>query len=108
MPRPKGSKNKKIAAAGVDEQISELNAQKLDLETAQAAIIASIAESNAQLKSNKKDLKTIEKKIRKLEAKKAEADAAAAVALAQEEIQKRIAALVAEGTSLDDILDKLK
>ena len=110
MSRPTGSKNKKTLAAmsGVDQQITELNAQKLDLETAQAAIIASIAENNEKLKANKKDIKTIEKKILKLEAKKAEADAAAAAALMQEKVQKRVEELVAEGKSLDDILKKLK
>ena len=109
MPRPKGSKNKKtITAAGVDEQISELSAKKLDLETAQAAIIALIAESNAQLKANKKEIRSVEKKIVKLEAKKAEADAAAAASLMQEEIQKRVVELVAEGKTLADILEKLK
>ena len=50
----------------------------------------------------------IERKILKLEAKKTEADAAAAAALMQEEVQKRVAALVAEGKSMDDILSKLK
>ena len=109
MPRPKGSKNKKtVAALGVDQQITELNAQKLELETAQAAVIALIAENNAKLKANKKDIKTIEKKIMKLEAKKAQADAAAAAKLMQEEVQKRVAELAAEGKSLEDILEKLK
>lgn len=108
MPRPKGSKNKKsLAAVGVESQISELNAQKLELETAQEAIIASLAEINAKLKENKKEIRSIEKKILKLEEKKAAADAAAAAELVQEEVQKRVAALVAEGKSLDDILSKL-
>ena len=109
MARPKGSKTKKAGAAtGIDAQIAELGAQKLDLETAQAAIIASIAESNSLLKENKKEIKAVEKKILKLEAKKAEAETAAKVAEMEGEIQKRINALVADGSSLEDILEKLK
>ena len=109
MARPKGSKNKKsLAAVGVEDQISELNAQKLDLETAQKAIIALIAENTEKLKANKKEIRSVEKKIVKLEAKKAEADAAAAAELMQEEVQKRVAQLAAEGKTLAEILEKLK
>ena len=108
MPRPKGSKNKKKVAVGFEAELAALNAEKLDLETAQAAIIASIAEEHEKLKANKKDIKTIDKKILKLEAQKAEADAAAAASLMQEEVQKRVVALVSEGKSLEDILEKLK
>ena len=109
MARPKGSKNKKtLSVVGVDAQIAEFAAQKKELETAQAAILETLAETNAKLKENRRNIKAIDRKILKLEAKKTEADAAAAAALMQEEVQKRVAALVAEGKSMDDILSKLK
>ena len=58
-------------------------------------------------KDIKKGIRALEKGVIKLESKKAEADAAAAASLMQEEVHKRVAELIAEGKSLDDILKKL-
>lgn len=110
MPRPKGSKNRKAASknTGFEAQISEKTEAKAVLEAEQDGLVAVITENNAKLKEVKKQIKALDRQILALEAKKAEADAAAAAELMQEEVQKRVAALVAEGKTLDDILDKLK
>lgn len=110
MPRPKGSKNRKAASKniGFEAQIAEKTEAKAALEAEQDGLVAVITENNAKLKEVKKQIKALDRQILALEAKKAEADAAAAAELMQEEVQKRVAALVAEGKSLNDILDKLK
>ena len=110
MPRPKGSKNKKSKKAVVDftAQIEERKAAKADLENEQATILSVNKSNQERMKDVKRDIRSVEKEIAKLEAKKAEADAAAAAALMQEEIQKRIAALVAEGKTREEILEMLK
>ena len=108
MARPKGSKNKQVKVVDFDARIAERKAAKADLEMEQETILGVIKGNQDRLKDVKKDIRSIEREIVKLEAQKAEADAAAAAALAQEEIQKRVAALVAEGTPLDEILEKLK
>ena len=110
MPRPKGSKNKKSTKAVADysAQIEERKAAKADLENEQATILGVIKSNQDRLKDVRKDIRAVEKEIAKLEAKKAQADAAAAAELMQEEIQKRVAELAAEGKTLEDILEKLK
>ena len=110
MPRPKGSTNKKSKKAAVDftAQIAERKAAKADLENEQATILSVIKSNQERLKDVKRDIRSVEKEIAKLEAKKAEADAAAAAALMQEEVQKRVAALVAEGKTREEILEMLK
>ena len=110
MPRPKGSKNKKSAKAVIDftAQIEDRKAAKADLENEQATILSVIKSNQERLKDVKRDIRSVEKEIAKLEAKKAEADAAAAAALMQEEVQKRVAALVADGKTREEILEMLK
>ena len=114
MPRPKGSKNKKTLAKAaiksneIAEQLAKLNADKAGLETEQETITAVIAEENEKLKAVKKNIKTIEKQIVKLEAKQA-AEAAKAEAEAKgQELQDKIAELLAAGKSYDEILNMLK
>ncbi len=110
MPRTKGSKNKKTIAKAVnfEAQIAEKTKAKTALEEQQTAILAIIAENNAKLKAVRKDIKALDKQILSIQAKKAKADAAAAASLMQEEVQKRVAELAAEGKTLEDILEKLK
>lgn len=110
MPRPKGSKNKKTAvdASGIENQIAQKIDAKAALEAEQKSIEAVIAENNAKLKSVKKDIRALDKQLASLQAKKAEAEAAALVAEKQQDIQAAIQNLVAEGKSLDDILSMLK
>lgn len=110
MPRPKGSKNKKTIAKNVDiaAQLEEKKAAKADLENEQTTILSVIASNQARLKDVKKDLKALDRDILKLEAKQAEAEAAVLAAAKKDELQAAIDGLIAEGTSIDDILDRLR
>ena len=110
MPRPKGNKNKNTKKSVVDftAQIEERKAAKADLENEQETILSVIKSNQEHLKDVKREIRSVEKEIAKLEAKKAEADAAAAAALIQEVVQTRIAALVAEGKTIEEILEMLK
>ena len=110
MPRPKGSKNKKKAVNEVDlgAQIAEKKAELDALNDEYEEISTIVAENNAKLRDIKKNSAKVMKDIAKLEAKKAEEDAAAAVSAKKEELQATIDKLLADGKSIDDILDKLK
>ena len=89
MPRPKGSKNKKVLAGleNVEEQI--------------AALEAEIAAVTADLKAKKANLK-------KLTKAKLEADKAAAARKAETDRQKLLEAVEKSGKSIDEILAMLK
>ena len=110
MPRPKGSKNKKTLAknADIDAQISEKNGALAALEEEYTTVSQIIAENSAKLKALKKDMRVLSRQIASLEAKKAESAAAALAAEKKQEVQAKIDALVADGKSLDDILNMLK
>ena len=109
MPRPKGSKNKKSTKnVDFDAQIAVKRSAKAELEEEQATILGVLAGHQEHLKKVRKEIRSLEKEIAKLEAQKTEAEAAAASSRAEEEVRKHIAALVAGGTSLDEILEKLK
>ena len=109
MSRPKGSKNKKtiIKNSNLGEQITQKETAKASLEEEKARLLSVIAESNAKLRAVNKDIRALDKQITALQEKKAEFDAAAIVYEKQHEIQSKIQKLVAEGKSLDDILDML-
>ena len=110
MSRPKGSKNKKTLAknADIEAQLVERKAVKADLEKEQATILSVIADNQARLKTVKKDIRSVEKEILKLETKQAEAAAAAKADGAKKELQSRIEELIKAGVSAEDILEKLK
>ena len=115
MPRTKGSKNKpKTAAVDYAAQIAEEQAAKdaaiaelADAETAVEDLMAQLALKEA-VKAKKADIKIIDKAIAKLEAKKAKADAAAEAEAKKTEAQEMVSKLLAEGMSVDEILEKLK
>ena len=91
MPRPKGSKNKKIAAVidtveNIDEKI--------------AAVEAAINELNESLKARKAELKALAKA-------KLEAEKYAAEKKAEEEKEKLLNAFAASGKSVDEIITLL-
>ena len=89
MPRPKGSKNKKVTAIveNVDEKI--------------AALETDIEKLTAELKTKKAELKQLAKA-------KAEAEKAAAARKAEEDKKKLLAAVEQSGKSIDEILELLK
>lgn len=109
MPRPKGSKNKPKAVQSIplDALIAEESERIAALEEEANAIEAEIAEQTAKLKGLKSDLKKAGKKLQALEEQKAQEAAMAAAAAAKEALQEKIDQLLADGLSLEDILNKL-
>lgn len=116
MPRTKGSK-KKVKAAGVDYEnlIAAAQKEKEEAEAEVAKTNASIEELKTDLQSMKEtlkmqkaDVKAAEKKLTKLEEKKAKADIAAEAEAKKIQAQEMINQLLANGMSADEILEKLK
>ena len=113
MPRTKGSKNKsKTVAADYAAQIAEEQAAKdaaiaelANAETAVDDLMAQLADLKEAVKAN---IKIIDKAIAKLETKKAKADAAAEAEAKKAEAQEMVGKLLADGMSVDEILEKLK
>ena len=116
MPRTKGSKNK-VKAAGVDYEnlIAAAQKEKEEAEAEVAKTNASIEELKTDLqfmketlKMQKADVKAAEKKLTKLEEKKAKADIAAEAEAKKIQAQEMINQLLTNGMSADEILEKLK
>lgn len=106
MGRPKESKNKKTAV-NLDTQIAKEQEQKTALEAEQAEIQKTIDDAKAKLKAKNRELRAVTKRLASLEAKKAEADLAAASAAKRAEIQNTITKLLDSGVAEDEILEKL-
>ena len=101
MPRPKGSKSKpKTIKTTVD-----FSAQIAEKQSAKEAAAAEIA---ADLKTKKAALKSIDKEIVRIEAKKVKAETKAAESAKKAEAEDVLKKLLASGVSADDILAKLK
>lgn len=116
MPRTKGGKNK-VKAAGVDYEnlIAAAQKEKEEAEAEVAKTNASIEELKTDLQSMKEtlkmqkaDVKAAEKKLTKLEEKKAKADIAAEAEAKKIQAQEMINQLLTNGMSADEILEKLK
>ena len=109
MPRTKGSKNKpKTVTADFATQIAEKQSAREALSAEIASITANMDSLKTDLKEKKVSLKTIDKEIVKLEAKKAKADAKAVEEAKKTEAESVLKKLLAEGMSADEILAKLK
>ena len=109
MPRPKGSKNRKnlLTGAPIGELIAQRTEAKATLEAERDEVAAVIAEQTAKLKSLKAEIKKLDKELAVLEEQKAAAEAAATAEAAKEAIQSKVAELMAEGKSLEDIMNML-
>ena len=105
MPRPKGSKNKvtMIAAAPVD--YAALIDEKQSAKDSLNADVTSIA---ANIDSLKAEIKKLDKELAHLAEKKDEADKKAAEAAAEKEAVDLVKKALANGTTVDDILELLK
>lgn len=116
MPRTKGSKNKvKAIANDYEALIAQAQKEKEEAEAEVAKTNASIEELKTDLQSMKEtlkmqkaDVKAAEKKLTKLEEKKAKADIAAEAEAKKIQAQEMINQLLANGMSADEILEKLK
>ena len=111
MPRPKGSKNKpKTVKASVDlaAQIAEKQSAKEAATAEIASITANIDALKADLKTKKVALKSIDKEIARIKAKKIKAETKAAESAKKAEAEDVLKKLLASGVSADEILAKLK
>ena len=97
MPRPKGSKNKKAAAANSNEALDILS----NIDERIAAAEGAVAKLTEELKAKKAELKQLTKT-------KAEAERIAAAKKAEEDKEKLLAAVERSGKSIDEILELLK
>ena len=93
--------------SNLSDQIAQKEAARASLEEEKTKLISMIAENNTKLKAINKEIKVLDRQIASLQAKKADLDAAAVVSEKQQEIQSKIQKLVANGKSLDEILDML-
>ncbi len=111
MPRPKGSKNKpKTVKATVDfaAQLAEKQSAKETTAAEIVSITANIDVLKDDLKTKKAELKSIDKEIARIEAKKVKADQKAAESAKKAEAENVLKKLLASGVSADDIIEKLK
>lgn len=109
MPRPKGSKNRKklVPAENLDALIAQKQEENAALEAQRDEVAAVVAEHTANLKAIKAELKKADRELAGLEAQKAAVEAAAAAAAAKEAVQAKIDELMAQGKSLEDIMNLL-
>lgn len=111
MPRPKGSKNKpKTVKTTIDfaAQLSEKQSAKEVASAEIASITANIDVLKADLKTKKAALKSIDKEIARIEAKKIKAETKAAESAKKAEAEDVLKKLLASGMTADEILAKLK
>lgn len=111
MPRPKGSKNKKnAAAANVDyaAQIAEKMSARADVDQQMQAKADELTTLKAELKTLKTQVKSLDKEIDKLLAAQAAQEAAEAEAAKRAELEDVVKKLMADGMSAQEILDKLQ
>lgn len=112
MPRPKGSKNKVVVNAETSIDYAALIDEKQSAKDALSAEVTSIAANidslKADLKSKKAEIKKLDKELAHLAEKKDEADKKAAEAAAEKEAVDLVKKALANGTTVDDILELLK
>ena len=108
MPRTKGSKNKSKLTAGYASQIAEKQEAIASLTSEITSITANIDTLKVDLNEKMAALKTIQKELTRLEAKKAVADQKAAEEAKKAEAEEVLKKLLASGMSADEILEKLK
>ena len=110
MSRPKGSKNKKtlLSEAQLDDKIAAQEVVRKKLAAEERKLQNSMSNLNEQLKAKKRELRMAERTLAKLKARKEQADAQAAAAAQQKEIEKVVSSLVSSGKSADEILGMLK
>ncbi len=109
MSRPKGSKNKKtlLSEAQLDDKIAAQEVVRKKLAAEEKRLLRSMENVKEQLKAKKKELRTAERTLAKLKERKEQADAHAAAAAQQKEIEKVVSSLVSSGKSADEILGML-
>lgn len=106
MPRPKGStKIANMSVAELEGRISAATEKKQKLEEDAASVQAKIAEQKATIKEIQKEIKKEEKEIEKLTAQIEVAKEREKVAAQKEEAQNVVGELLAQGMTMDEILE---
>ena len=108
MPRTKGSKNKPKITNDFASQIAEKQESIASLTAEITSIVLIVAVLIDILKEKKAALKSTQKELTKLVAKKAAVDQKAAEAAKKNEAEAVLKKLLASGMSADEILEKLK
>jgi len=108
MPRPKGSKNKK-KVSGIDyaTQLEQKISEKAAIEAEAASIETEMGKLKARAKEVKKAETKLNREIAKLTELKAAADAEQEKAAKTKQLDEKIAALMGDGKSIDEILSVL-
>ena len=108
MPRPKGSKNKK-KVVGIDyaAQLEQKIAEKTAIEEEAASIEAEMGKLKVRAKEVKKVGTKLDREIAKLTELKAAAAAELEKAEKSKQLDEKIAALLGDGKSMDEILSAL-
>ena len=101
------NKKNRTPAENLDALIAQKQEEKAALEAQYDEIAAEVEAQKNELKAVKADLKKVDKALAGLEAEKAANEAAVAAAAAKEAVQSRIDALLAQGKSLNDIMNLL-
>jgi Tfp pilus assembly protein FimV len=91
----------------IDELIVRRNEAKAALEAERDEVAAVVAEQTAKLKTIKADIKKLDKELAMLGEQKAAADAEAAAQAVKAALQGKIDELLAQGKSLEEIMDML-
>lgn len=124
MPRPKGSKNRKINSTSKDfatqldelkSKADELERTRIELETEQSQLTDSIMFAQEEIRKkqdalakNKKAIAAINRELEKLGGNSAEIAALAAATAKKEEIERKVTSLINAGLSADDLLEALQ
>ena len=101
MPRTKGSKN-------CPKFTNDFASQIVEKQESIASLTSEITSITVNIEREKAALKSAQKELTKLEAKKAAADQKATEAAKKNEAENLVKKLLAEGVSADEILQKLK
>lgn len=109
MPRPKGSKNKtKNANIDYAVAIAEKESEKTSVNAEIENLVGVIADAKEELKAKKKQLKAIDKKIEFLTTAKENAEKYAVEQAKKDEAIEVVKQALAQGTTVDEILELLK
>ena len=108
MPRPKGSKNKKkLVSVDYDTQLAQKVEERAAMEAEAQSVHAEMDKLKARAKEIKKSETKIAREIAKLTELKAAADAEKEKAEKSKQLDAKIAALMGDGKSIDEILSAL-
>lgn len=110
MPRPKGSKNKKTLEfeANIGDYIAEKLLEQKRVERQMEVIQKEIDERNVILNKERAKLRRVNRELEALVTRRDELDSAQAEIAKIQEVEARVAHLIGNGMSADDLLNLLQ